>query len=76
MIESDEDVALAAMALPAEARAELAERLLKSLDGPEQAGIDAASAEEAERRIAQLDRGDVKLIPGDDLLTELQRRCK
>lgn len=76
MIETHEDVVLAALALPAEARAELVERLLSSLDSVEQAGVDAAWAEEAERRIDQLDLGQATLIPGDKLIEELQSRYK
>jgi putative addiction module component (TIGR02574 family) len=76
MIEAHDDVVSAALSLPPELRAELAERLLSSLDNAEQAGIDAAWAEEAERRIEQLDQGKVNLIPGDALIIELQTRCK
>lgn len=42
-----------ALALPAEARAMLANRLLESLDGPAQKRIDALWAEEAERRMRE-----------------------
>ena len=76
MIKAHEDVVSTALALPAEVRAELAERLLSSLDTADQTGIDAAWAEEAERRIDQIDRSDVTLIPGDALMTELRARCK
>lgn len=41
----------AAMKLTPEETARLAEELLASLDAPNQAGIDAAWGEEAERRI-------------------------
>ena len=76
MIEAHEHVVSAALALPAEVRAELADQLLSSLDTPEQVAIDAAWGEEAERRIDQLDRGEVKLIPGDELIAKLRNRHK
>jgi len=76
MTEAHEHVVSAALALPAEVRAELADRLLSSLDSAEQVAIDAAWGEEAERRIDQIDRGEVRLIPGDELITKLQNRCK
>jgi len=76
MIEAHEAVVSAALALPVEARVELAERLLNSLQTPEQGEIDSAWAEEAERRIDQVERGEVKLIPGEPLITELQARYK
>jgi putative addiction module component (TIGR02574 family) len=68
MIEANEELAAAALALPPAARAELAERLLRSLDAPQQVEIDAAWADEAERRITQLDRGEVKLLPGETVM--------
>ncbi len=76
MIEAHEAVVSAALALPVEARVELAERLLNSLETPQQGEINAAWAEEAERRIDQVEGGEVKLIPGEALITELRARCK
>lgn len=76
MLKTHEEVAAAALAMPIEARAELADRLLSSIDAPDQASIDAAWGAEAERRIDQLDRGEVSLIPGDDLMAELRKRVK
>jgi hypothetical protein len=76
MIEGHEQVISAALALPAEVRAELADRLLNSLDNATPAGIGAAWADEAERRIEQLDRGELTLVPGNALITALQSRCK
>jgi putative addiction module component (TIGR02574 family) len=76
MIKEHNSVASAALALPPEARAELAEILLNSLDGDAQAAVDTAWRDEVERRIEQLDRDEVKLIPGDALMEELRNRCK
>src|SRR5438093_1564167 len=45
-------------------RAELALSLIESLDGPPDEGADEAWRVEIERRIGQLERGEVELIPG------------
>jgi hypothetical protein len=53
-----------ALSLPAEARVSLVERLLTSLNLPTQAEIDRLWAEEAEERIAQIDKGEKSLFQG------------
>lgn len=64
----------AAMKLPAEEKVRLAEALLASLDDPDQAAIDAAWADEAERRIDALDSGRTTAIPTDDVLRDIEAR--
>jgi putative addiction module component (TIGR02574 family) len=60
-----------ALALPPEARAALAESLLESLDDePADEGVEAAWAEEIQRRIEEIDSGKVQLI----LYEEVRRR--
>ncbi|MEO6740151.1 MAG: addiction module protein [Chthoniobacteraceae bacterium] len=59
--------------LPADERAELAELLLRSFDGPEQADIDAAWARESEDRIAAFDRGEINAVDGPAAMAELRR---
>ncbi len=63
-----------ALYLPAEARISLIERLLKSLNLPTQADIDHLWAEEAERRITEIDRGDIKLIPGEQVFDTIRQK--
>ena len=63
-----------ALALPAEARAMLANRLLESLDGPDQKRIDALWAEEAERRMREIDEGKVETIDGELVMEKLRAR--
>ena len=63
-----------ALSLPAGLRAMLAEHLLKSLDSAQQAEIDALWAEEAERRIQEIEQGTVSLIPGDQVFQKLRSR--
>ncbi len=71
---SIEEVVNAALALPPEAKARLAEDLLASLDNAHRKEIDAAWAEEAEDRIDAFNRGELKAIPGDQVLRELRER--
>jgi putative addiction module component (TIGR02574 family) len=55
-------------------RAELALSLIESLDGPPDEGADAAWRVEIERRIGQIERGEVELIPGEEVFARLRRR--
>jgi putative addiction module component (TIGR02574 family) len=61
----------AAMALSPEARAELADILLDSLDRPMPAEIEAEWAKEITRRIATYERDPSTAIPGAQVLAEL-----
>lgn len=69
----DEIMAEAAQLSEAE-RAELALSLIESLDGPTDSDVDEAWLAEAERRLAEYKRGDVKAIPGDEVFERLRRR--
>ena len=60
--------------LPEADRAELALALIESLDGPADAGVEEAWRVEIEQRAAQVERGEVKLIPGDEVFERLRRR--
>ena len=62
-----------AMSLPVELRAQLADELLKSLN-PAQAEIDALWAVEAEKRVAEIEAGKAKLIPGEEVFAKLRKR--
>lgn len=55
-------------------RAELALSLIESLDGPADPDVEEAWRIEIERRIGQIERGEVKLIPGDEVFARLRRR--
>lgn len=55
-------------------RAELALSLIESLDGPADPDVEEAWRVEIERRIGQVDRGEVQLIPGDEVFAKLRRR--
>lgn len=64
----------AALSLPPDARAMLADRLLESLDSEDQKRIDAIWADEAERRVREIDEGRVKTIDGELVMQELRSR--
>jgi putative addiction module component (TIGR02574 family) len=70
---TDDDVVAAALSLPPEVRAMLAEQLLESLDDPVRARIDAVWALEVEKRAAQIEDGKVEALPGKALTDELPR---
>ncbi len=55
-------------------RAELALSLIESLDGPADEDVEDAWRIEIERRIAQVESGEVQLIPGDEVFARLRRR--
>jgi putative addiction module component (TIGR02574 family) len=60
--------------LPETERAELAGRLLESLHGEPDEDVEAAWAEEIERRVRQLDSGEVKTIPWEEVRAKLYAR--
>lgn len=62
-----------AMSLPVELRAQLVDELLKSLN-PTRAEIDELWAAEAERRIAEIEAGQAKLIPGAEVFAKLREK--
>ena len=59
-------------------RADLALALIESLDGPAEdpAVVEEAWRLEIERRVGEIDREEVKLIPGDAVFAEVRRRLK
>ena len=63
-----------ALSLPADSRVGLVEKLLASLNLPTQPEIERLWAEEAERRVAQIDRGKVKLIPGEKVFERIRQK--
>jgi hypothetical protein len=63
-----------ALSLPSDARMSLVEKLLASLNLPTHADIDLLWAEEAERRVLQIDKGDVALISGDEVFAKIHRK--
>ena len=60
--------------LPAEDRAQLALFLLQSLESADEGDIDEAWRVESERRLAQIDSGEARSVPGDEVFTRVRRR--
>ena len=60
------------MALPPDARAELTERLVESLAQDISPEITGKQLAEVRRRIAQVESGEVELIPGDEALARVR----
>ena len=75
MIAIEAEIVAAALGLPPETRAILADQLLDSLHTAEnQAEIDAAWRKEIEARIDAYDRGETKTYPAEEVLRELGLR--
>ena len=57
-------------------RAELALALIESLDGPaeSEAEVEEAWRIEIERRVSQVEQGEVELVPGDEVIGRVRRR--
>lgn len=73
-VETVETLEAAALHLPPGERARLIERLITSLDVDPEA--DEAWAAEVERRQAQIDSGEVALLPGPETLDKLKAEFK
>ncbi len=75
MTQEVSDLLKKALALPPEARAELADSLLESLDRePAEEGVEAAWSEEIQRRIEEIDSGKVQMIPYEEVRRRLAAR--
>lgn len=60
--------------LPESERATLALALIESLDGAADPQFEEAWRIEIDRRVAAYERGEVKLVPGDEVFARL--RCR
>jgi putative addiction module component (TIGR02574 family) len=65
-----------ALSLPPGERAEIAERLLSSLDAPEQERVDRLWANEAEDRLNAYERGEIKSIPAKQVFEQIGPKTK
>ena len=63
-----------ALSLPSNVRLSLVERLLTSLNLPIDKEINRLWAEEAERRVSQIEEGKAKLIPGEEVLAKIRAK--
>jgi putative addiction module component (TIGR02574 family) len=64
---SADDLLESALELPREERARIAAELLASLAGTPDEGVEAAWDAELERRIEQVDQGEVQLLDWNDV---------
>lgn len=69
-----QEVLQAALSLPESDRATIAASLIQSLDTQTDAEVDAAWAVEIQRRLEAIDKGEVQLIPWDDVMREIGDR--
>jgi putative addiction module component (TIGR02574 family) len=68
------DIAAAALELPPAERAQLAQRLMASLDrDPE---VEVAWDEEIRRRLAELEEGAAEITPAEDVFAAARGRLK
>lgn len=72
MTQKSQVVLAEALKLPSNERAEVAEQLIASLDEAPDADVEEAWQEEVQRRIGQIERGEVNTIPWE----EVQRRLR
>lgn len=70
-----DDLISEAVSLPVEIRIRLVEKLLQSLN-PTDHDIDERWAVEAEKRVAQIEGGEVKTVSGDEVFERLLKRLK
>ena len=73
MTKAVEAVLADALRLDLDARAEVAAELLASLDGPADAGAEAAWVAEIERRVAAIDAGTVTLEPWQTVRRRIEK---
>ena len=73
MSELAEQLIQQALGLPADERAEVAERILSSLESPLSA-IDQLWAREVEDRIDAYERGEIEAIPAEDVFNAIKNR--
>jgi putative addiction module component (TIGR02574 family) len=76
MSAKNDTVREAALRLPEAERARLAAELLASLDGEGEDGVEAAWAAEVETRKAQVERGEARLVPWEQVKAEVKAALK
>lgn len=69
-----EQILQSALNLPPDDRVEIAESLLLSLDDKRAAEIESAWAREIKRRLESIEKGEVQLVPWDDMIRSMRER--
>ena len=62
------------LSLPVDIRLNLVEKLITSLNLPIDEDIDHLWAEEAEHRISQIEAGEVRLVPGEEVFSNIRAK--
>jgi len=73
MTPDEQRVLAEALRLPSDARADLAERLLISVDAESGESVDQAWKEEIEKRARELDNGEVETLPWEEVRQRMRR---
>ena len=73
MTRAAEKILAEALALDTQERADVAAKLIASLDGEPEEDVEAAWAAEAERRIEEIESGRVELVPWEDVERRIER---
>ena len=76
MTELSEKLLQEVLSLPLHLRTKLIDKLIESLNIPIQKEIDELWAEEAEKRVSDINSGKVKSIPGEEVFKEIRNRLK
>jgi putative addiction module component (TIGR02574 family) len=74
MTSTNDRVVEEALSLPSDVRISLIEKLLTSLNLPVDEEIDRLWAEEAERRVSQIEEGKAKLVPGEEVFAKIRAK--
>ena len=74
MSASNDKIIEDALSLPVEMRIGLLESLIKSLNLPTDEEIDGLWAEEAERRISQIEAKEAELVPGETVFSRIRAK--
>ena len=74
MLKTD-DIIAEIMSLPVDMRAQIIDKLLQGLN-PSQKKIDDIWATEAERRVDEIERGDIETKPGDEVFKNIKNRFR
>jgi putative addiction module component (TIGR02574 family) len=69
-----EQILQSALGLNPDERVEIAESLILSLDDDQAAEIEATWAAEIKRRLESIDKGNVQLIPADEVMRGMRER--
>ena len=73
MTKAAEKILAEALTLDTRERADVAAKLLASLDGEPEAEVEAAWAAEVARRIEEIEAGRVELVPWEGVETRIER---